>query len=86
MAATCLRFDLPYEMRGGLVVLPDLVRAADEILLCTEARDLLGAPCIERWDSLQGIEPHRMRIEPWGWQKAERRFLGMFAELTGGAL
>lgn len=85
MEATCMRFRLPYELRNGLVVLPEAVRYADEVLLCTEARDLLGAECIERWDSLHGITPHRMRIEPWSPEKAERRFLGMFAELEGAA-
>ena len=84
MEAVCIRFGLPYELRNGLVVMPEAVRRADEILLCTEARDLLGVECIERWDSLQGIEPHPMQIAPWSPEQAERRFLAMFAELTGG--
>ena len=73
-----------YSVAQHVVHVVELLESWGEDRL-TEARDLLGVECIERWDSLQGIEPHRMQIAPWSPEQAERRFLAMFAELTGGA-
>jgi hypothetical protein len=61
---------------------PLSVHRADETLLATEARDLMGGPI---WSELAGVEPDRGIIVPWTWQHAERRFLDRFSELTKGA-
>lgn len=63
---------------------PSSVYRADEVLLATEARDLMGNHCLERWSSLEGIEPLPERIEPWPWREARDRFLQRFYELTKG--
>ena len=83
MLAVCDRWDLPYTRNErGWLVMPEPVHRADETLLVTEARDLIGDGDIPRWDHLEGITPLRRRIRPWTWQKAERRFLARFHELT----
>ena len=76
-AAINHRFGLP----GAI---PKAVRASDDLLLATEARDLMGVQ--ERgiyWTSLADVQPLPERIEPWSWQEAEQRFLGEFRELIG---
>lgn len=86
MWRVCERFRLEVKVGGGgLLSLPPSVHRADEILLATEARDLMGNAALERWDSLAGIEPLSERIIPWDWETARRRFLERFEELTGGA-
>lgn len=83
MRAVCHRYQL--EVRADAdnhVLLPEPVHHADETLLATEARDLIGNGDLPRWDSLEGIVPLKARIRPWTWQKAERLFLERFAELA----
>jgi hypothetical protein len=54
------------------------VRIADEVLLATEARDLmLPAPA----DWRLRAEPLEERIEPWGPARARTEFLDMFARV-----
>lgn len=47
------------------------IKKADEILLATEARDLMGDP--QDWSST--IKPYKMKINPWIWRSAEILFL-----------
>ena len=68
------RFGLSWPM-------PESVRRADEVLLATEARDVMGGQCAGRW-SLQ-YEPKAMIIHPWDPRVAEEVFLHRFKELTG---
>lgn len=69
--------------RYGLTWQPELniICAADETLLATEARDLMNPG---DWTSYSDLEARALpeRIEPWTWQEAERRFLARFHELT----
>lgn len=55
-----------------------LVHEADEVLLATEARDLMSEPpdpwCLSH-------DPMPDVIVPWDWRKAETEFLAMFYEL-----
>jgi hypothetical protein len=66
---------------GLAPAMPAAVRKADDDLLATEARDLMGTPP-EAWSfggtALAGA------IEPMNPPDAERAFLTRFAELTGG--
>ena len=59
-----------------------VVKRADEVLLMTEKRDIMG-PAPAPWTSAQGVvcEPLPEVIVPWGWERAEREFLARFAEL-----
>lgn len=61
-----------------------IVKRADEVLLMTEARDLMG-PAPAPWTFAQGARavPLRETIAPWGWQRAEAAFLEKFAALRG---
>lgn len=64
-AAVATRFGLTLPM-------PEVVKAADNVLLVTERRDLM--PVTEReW----GVDAHPdpVRIVPWTWQVAESEFL-----------
>ena len=54
------------------------VKAADLLLLATEARDLIGSPIWAR-----GLEKLPTIIMPWPPKVAERRFLERFKELYG---
>lgn len=58
----------------------EAVHCADEILLATEARDLMAAPPAS-WHLR--ATPLSVRITPWSWREAEARFLARFTELTG---
>ncbi len=71
------------EARFGVrhLALSDAVKHADMVLLATEKRDLLG-PEPRRWAKLP--DPLPERIEPWGWEQAETRFVERFLELGGG--
>jgi len=62
----------------------DPVHRADEIMLMTEARDLLG-PSPAPWTFAQGVQcaPLVDVIEPWPWVRAEREFLYLFRTLQG---
>lgn len=59
--------------------MPDVVKAADDILCQTERRDLL--PPTPQW-SLIGVEPLKHRIVPWSWQEAKQQFLGRYETLA----
>ena len=59
--------------------LPFHVHGADFRLCVTEARQLLPDPPLGDWD--KAAEPFNIRIRPWGWRKARRRFLRRFYEL-----
>ena len=63
---------------------PLSVTRADEILLATEARDLMGNAAMERWCSLAGVEPLPVPVMAWGWEPryAREAFLKRFGELT----
>mgnify|MGYP000252204249 CR=1 FL=1 len=61
-----------------------LVKRADEVLLMTEARDLMSAAPAP-WTFAQGVnaKPLPEVIESWGWERAEREFLSMHTRLRG---
>jgi len=69
-----VRFDLPHDPALGA-----LIKRADNVLLATEARDLLG-PHPAPWAGLP--EPLPRLIHPWPWTFAEKRFLEVFAEVA----
>lgn len=73
LQAACETFGLMWPM-------PAEVEAADDRLLATEARDLMG-PLPEPWTD--GLVPLDERIEPWSPADAERAFLKRFEELSG---
>ncbi len=54
------------------------VKAADNIVLATEARDIMRAPPLP-WPAMP--EPLPGRIEPWGWERAKREFLEAYEAL-----
>lgn len=54
-----------------------LVKRADEVLLMTEARDLMNEAPVP-WTFAQHVEPLAEIIVPWGWETAERVFLARF--------
>lgn len=56
----------------------DAVKNADNILLATEARDLMAPPPMP-WEFMP--EPLPEKIVPWSWRKAESTFLDRFKEL-----
>lgn len=56
-----------------------LIKRADNVLLATEARDLMSAPPVP-WAGLP--EPLPRLIHPWPWTFAEKRFLEVFAEVA----
>lgn len=64
--------------RRGWLDMPASVKYADEVLLKTEARDLMGNETLETWSSLQGVRPLATTIEPWAPHYAEERFLERF--------
>lgn len=66
------RYDLPWPM-------PAAVRDADDQLLATEARDLMGAPAWAR-----GTEPLPDAIDPWPPERARAAFLERFRALMAG--
>jgi uncharacterized protein len=63
---------------------PKSVKEADEALLATEARDLMGNAALETWRLPQPPLPDL--ITPWSPQQAEAMFLRRFRELGGGSL
>lgn len=62
--------------------MPQLVKDADEILLATEARDLMTPGALERWAPFR-FEPQPNIIKPYEWDSAEKWFLWRFEELCG---
>lgn len=72
--AIAKRFDLQYP-------LPVEVKTADNLLLVTEARDLMYGT--KGWDPfLAAIEPMEQKIEKWTPEEAEDRFLARYSELS----
>lgn len=71
--AVCVRFGLPLKE-------PPTVKKADQMLLSTEARDLLVNI---RNDWYQSVKPLPFKIIPLPPQKAEALFLNRFFELIG---
>lgn len=57
-----------------------MVKRADEVLLMTEARDIMSAPPVA-WTFAQGAaaQPLDEVIVPWDWRRAEAEFLARFA-------
>lgn len=75
MGAICDAFGLPHGM-------PSSVRLADEVLLATEARDLMphqGEGGVPRWTLTH--PPLEWRITPWTWRQAREQFLSRFHTL-----
>jgi 5'-nucleotidase len=70
--AICRRFALPFQE-------PPNVKAADTILLATEARDLMS-PLHSDWQ--QPVEPLPFKIEAWDHNKAKDMFMKRFFQLT----
>lgn len=73
MRAVCRRFELDPAR-------PESVVQADEALLSTEARDLMGGACLETWTLRHNPLPEIIR--PWGPRQAEQMFLMRFGDLT----
>jgi 5'-deoxynucleotidase YfbR-like HD superfamily hydrolase len=71
--AICKRFGLPEKE-------PPSVKKADQILLATEARDLM-APLRSDW--VQPCEPLPFKIDPLPQQEAKNMFMKRFFDLTG---
>jgi uncharacterized protein len=57
--------------------LPPAVKIADQVLLATEARDLMGNPS----DWHFKYNPIAKTIKPWSAKKAERKFLELYYKL-----
>ena len=71
---------------GLQLPIPVSIKRADNIMLATEARDLMGEDCQGRWESLKGITARPEQIIPWTWENAERTFLYQFRNLVEGRL
>lgn len=56
------------------------VKRSDLVVLATEARDIM--PVCKTWPILKGVQPLKKIIQPWGPEKAKRKFLERFYELT----
>lgn len=74
MDTICKRFHLP-------VLEPKSVKLADDTLLVTEMRDLMGVPP-EVWLEAKTTSPLLMTIRPISPEAAEKDFLDRFADLT----
>ena len=61
-------------------VMPASVKRGDNIILATEARDLMGK-CGREWGFV--AEPLLGRIRPWTWRRARLEFLTRFDDLGG---
>jgi hypothetical protein len=57
-----------------------LIQTADEALLATEARDIMGGESAGKWTL--HAEPQTQTIEPWSMEMARAAFLGRFHALT----
>lgn len=78
MVVICKRFNLKLTQ-------PDSVSHADEIVLATEARDLMGNDSMERWSSIRNVSPLSATVRGLLPTEAYFQFLGRFQELTQGA-
>lgn len=72
MREIALAFDFSYPLHSA-------IKNADEVLLGTEARDLM-APVIDGWHFRYEHLPER--IKPWSPRKAKREFLELFYQLN----
>jgi hypothetical protein len=75
MRSLCDWAGLPYEM-------PDEVKWADDVLLCSENRDL-NRPTGIAWTAKMPTERLPFKIRPWPARYSEYRYLRRFTELTG---
>lgn len=73
MRAVCFRFGLPLQE-------PMAVRQADQVLLATEARDLMPYRP-EHWAKLTQ-EPLEKEIVPWAHDVAKRNFIAAYLRLS----
>jgi hypothetical protein len=71
--AVAEKFDLPWPMHMD-------VKLADNVLLATEARDLMGHDAYERWGKDMAV-PLEEQIIPLHWWMAENLFLETFERL-----
>ena len=62
--------------------IPEAVKEIDEILLATEAWELMPRQCVERW-SLKHPRAERIKIAPVGPEKAQDLFLKEYEKLFG---
>lgn len=80
--AVATRFGLPQDM-------PEAVHRVDNLILVTEARDLLGAGLMEEWgidtSPIESLDIFRNGREPWAPEEAQRQFLARFEELKSAA-
>lgn len=74
MLTICSRFGLPFDE-------PISVKAADDVLLMTEKRDLMPN-CPAKWR--ESAEPLPQIIRPWSPEEAEERFLVAAGRLLDG--
>lgn len=73
MWAVCNRFGLSLNE-------PEAVRFADQVMLATEARDLM--PFVpEHWGVIADMAEASIRITPWEPREAKRKFINRFCEL-----
>lgn len=61
--------------------MPEAVRRADDVLLATEARDVMAPPPAP-WVFTEGLEALPDRIVPVGAEQAESDFLACYEQLT----
>jgi hypothetical protein len=73
MRAVCEAFGLPAEI-------PASVKHADEVLLASEARDLMPEASVRRWYLPE--RPLDFTLSPWSPTKSRALFLARFHELT----
>lgn len=78
------RLDRAIGKRLGVALRPmhSAVKAADLAMLAAERDQVMGGKRGVRWQALPA--PAVVVIECWGWERAEREFLGRFEELTEG--
>jgi hypothetical protein len=74
--AICQKFGLPSRE-------PDCVKEADNALLCTERRDLMGDPQDWHHTNENGFSALPERIVAWKYTQARAMFLERFRELGG---
>lgn len=74
METICNHFKLPIDEPKG-------VKHADEVMLATEARDLMQ-PLHPEWSEWLIVEPLIQHITPWHPEQAEHNFMVRFHELT----
>jgi 5'-nucleotidase len=68
------------EALGVTFPMPPQVKAADEIMLVTEARDLMHGT--SEWTHYTDVEPEPIAISPWSPRMARRKFLARYNTLA----